>query len=448
MLGKQISCVHGDREQGKGPTQDKWARHFRGNRVSCLGAYLICPAANNRNRLDLRGRPSGSHPLFGSSVGQDKLGFVFDAVAFLPFRLHCKITTSHGYRPQEQRPQRPARIAAISAAISLLWGHGGTALLVALQVFYTSSKRSNSSSSSSYSRSFACPTPDETRVLGLTFTSSCRSLFRQALYNVSKAVELVLGDGRDEEDARRWNSARTKSDESEEDEDEDGPSLMSEDERKDMRRKIREVLDTNLNVEEETDPVQRRIKMQKLLADYPLVVEEEDPNWPEDADGRGFNLDQFFNKITIKNVRNDDDDHNYESDKEVVWQDDNYILPIKDITAREWEDTVFKDFNPLNEKARNELERAVEMFWESGLPSPRCVAIDACVEHDLVDALQVSIYPEILFTKAGKILHRDKVVRSADEWSKIMAFFYYKAVRPTCLDKTAGKNQEKIPSLS
>ncbi|URE07858.1 hypothetical protein MUK42_18900, partial [Musa troglodytarum] len=200
--------------------------------------------------------PSGSHPRCGSSVRQDKLGFVFDAVAFLPFRRHCKITTSHGYRPQEQRPQRAARIAAISAAISLLWGHGGTALLVALQVFYTSSKRSNSSSSSSSLRSFACPTPDETRVLGLTFTSSCRSLFRQALYN---AVELVLGDGRDEEDARIWNSARTKSDE---DEAEDGPSLMSVDERKEMRRKIREVLDTNLNVEEETDPVQRRIKMQ------------------------------------------------------------------------------------------------------------------------------------------------------------------------------------------
>nr|XP_009402681.1 PREDICTED: uncharacterized protein LOC103986396 [Musa acuminata subsp. malaccensis] len=291
--------------------------------------------------------------------------------------------------------------------------------------------------------------------VGLCFAKPCTTA------RASKAVELVLGDGRDEEDARRWNSAKTESDESDEDEDEDGPSLMSEDERKEMRRKIREVLDTNLNVEEETDPVQRRIKMQKLLADYPLVVEEEDPNWPEDADGRGFNLDQFFNKITIKNVRNDDDDYNYDSDKEVVWQDDNYIRPIKDITAREWEDTVFKDFNPLvilvhnryrrpreNEQARNELERAVEMFWESGLPSPRCVAIDACVEHDLVDALQVSIYPEILFTKAGKILHRDKVVRSADEWSKIMAFFYYKAVRPSCLDETAGKDEEKIPSLS
>lgn len=184
------------------------------------------------------------------------------------------------------------------------------------------------------------------------YTCACKLKAR-----ASKAVELVLGDGRDEEDARRWNSAKTESDESDVDEDEDGPSLMSEDERKEMRRKIREVLDTNLNVEEETDPVQRRIKMQKLLADYPLVVEEEDPNWPEDADGRGFNLDQFFNKITIKNVRNDDDDYNYDSEKEVVWQDDNYIRPIKDITAREWEDTVFKDFNPLVILVHNRYRR-------------------------------------------------------------------------------------------
>ncbi|WOL12432.1 hypothetical protein Cni_G21199 [Canna indica] len=282
----------------------------------------------------------------------------------------------------------------------------------------------------------------------------------------SKAVELVLGDGKDEEDAPRWNNGKRKNDESDDDSDEenddddDSPTLMTEEERKEMRRNIREVLSKSPNIDEETDPVQKKIKMQKLMADYPLVVEEDDPDWPEDADGWGFKFGQFFDKITIKNVKKDEDDENYDSDKEVVWQDDNYIRPIRDITAKEWEDTVFTDFNPLiilvhhryrrpqeNEKARNELERAVQMFWESGLPSPRCVAIDACVEHDLVDALQVSIFPEILFTKAGKILHRDKVARSADEWSKIMAFFYYKAVRPSCLDKTAGNKQENIPSL-
>ncbi|XP_073000525.1 thioredoxin-like fold domain-containing protein MRL7L homolog, chloroplastic isoform X1 [Typha latifolia] len=267
----------------------------------------------------------------------------------------------------------------------------------------------------------------------------------------SKAVELVFGNDDDDD--------TESDDDDDDDEDDDGPLLMTEEEREEMRRKIRQMLDTNPEMEEETDPEKRKIKMKKLLEDYTLVVEEEDPDWPEDADGRGFNLDQFFNKITIKNVKKDDDE-DYDSDEEIAWQDDNYIQPIRDITTKEWEDTVFKDFNPLiilvhnrykrpkeNEMARNELEKAVQIFWESGLPSPRCVGIDACVEHDLVDALQVSVFPEILFTKAGKILHRDKVVRTAEEWSKIMAFFYYKAVRPSCLSKTAGQIQEKIPSL-
>lgn len=249
---------------------------------------------------------------------------------------------------------------------------------------------------------------------------------------------------------------------SNEDNDNDNdPYFMSKEERLEMRRKIREVLDKVEDPAEETDPVQRKMKMQKLLEDYPLVVEEEDPDWPEDADGRGFNLDQFFDKITIKNVKKDGDAEDCDSDKEIVWQDDDYIKPIRDIAAEEWEDTVFKDFNPLvilvhnrykrhreNEKARVELEKAVKMFWDTGLPSPRCVAVDAVIEEELASALQVSAFPEILFTHAGKILHRDKVVRSAEDWSKIMAFFYYKAVRPSCLGTTAGQNQEKIPSLS
>ncbi|KAH0462265.1 hypothetical protein IEQ34_009840 [Dendrobium chrysotoxum] len=237
------------------------------------------------------------------------------------------------------------------------------------------------------------------------------------------------------------------------------PYLMTEEERLEMRRKIREVLDSNPVIEEEIDPVQRKIKMQRLLADYPLVIEEDDPDWPDDADGWGFKFDQFFNNIRIKNVRKEDDE-GYDSEKEIVWQDDDYIKPIRDITTREWEDTVFKNFNPCiilvhnrykrpkeNVRARDELEKAVKLFWETGLPSPRCVAVDAVVEDELAEALHVSIFPEIIFTKAGKILHRDKVVRNADEWSKMMAFFYYKAVRPPCLDKAVGVNKEKIPSL-
>ncbi|KMZ60405.1 Thioredoxin superfamily protein [Zostera marina] len=237
---------------------------------------------------------------------------------------------------------------------------------------------------------------------------------------------------------------------------------MSKERRLELRRKIKEMIANSPDVEEELDPEERRKKTQKLLSEYPLVVDEEDPDWPEDADGRGFNLDQFFDKITIKNVKKDTTNENSsDSDDEIVWKDDNYIKPIKDITIDDWEDTVFRDFNPLvilihnrysrpreNDKAHVELDGAVQMFWKTGLPSPRCVAVDAVVQHDLVEALKVSTYPEIIFTKAGKILHRDKVVRTAEEWSKIMAFFYYKAVRPPCLEKTAGQNPEKIPTLS
>jgi hypothetical protein len=38
----------------------------------------------------------------------------------------------------------------------------------------------------------------------------------------------------------------------------------------------------------------------------------------------------------------------------------------------------------------------------------QCVAVDACAEPDLVDALKVSGFPEILFTNAGRIIHREK----------------------------------------
>lgn len=138
------------------------------------------------------------------------------------------------------------------------------------------------------------------------------------------------------------------------------PFLMSAEERREWRMKIREVLDSAPDVEEEMDPVEKKKRMEKLLANYPLVVDEDDPEWPEDADGWGFNLNQFFNKITIKNVKkDDDDDENYDSDKEIVWQDDNYIRPIKDITTAEWEETVFKDISPLIILVHNRYKRSV-----------------------------------------------------------------------------------------
>ncbi|KAL6275083.1 hypothetical protein ACE6H2_025775 [Prunus campanulata] len=272
----------------------------------------------------------------------------------------------------------------------------------------------------------------------------------------SKTVEKV---GSDEEKGEPFND----SDEGDEPclGDKDDPYLMGSEERREWRNKIRQVLDTNPDVEEELDPIERTKKVQQLLANYPLVVEEDDPEWPDDADGRGFKLDQFFDKITIKNntARKDDND-NDDSDNEIVWQDDNYIRPIKDVVTAEWEETVFKDISPLiilvhnrykrpkeNENIWNELEKAVHIIWNCKLPSPRCIAVDAVTEHDLVSALQVSVFPEIIFTKAGKILYREKAIRSGDELSKVMAFFYYGAARPPCLNGI-GDRQEPIPYVS
>ncbi|CAB4319301.1 unnamed protein product [Prunus armeniaca] len=275
----------------------------------------------------------------------------------------------------------------------------------------------------------------------------------------SKTVEKVGSDEEKGEPFKPFN------DSDEEDEpclgDKDDPYLMGSEERREWRNKIRQVLDTNPDVEEELDPSERTKKVQQLLANYPLVVEEDDPEWPDDADGRGFKLDQFFDKITIKNntARKDDND-NDDSDNDIVWQDDNYIRPIKDVVTAEWEETVFKDISPLiilvhnrykrpkeNEKIRNELEKAVHIIWNCKLPSPRCIAVDAVTEHDLVSALKVSVFPEIIFTKAGKILYREKAIRSGDELSKVMAFFYYGAARPPCLNGI-GDRQEPIPYVS
>ncbi|XP_038876051.1 thioredoxin-like fold domain-containing protein MRL7L, chloroplastic [Benincasa hispida] len=286
------------------------------------------------------------------------------------------------------------------------------------------------------------------------------SCFRSSTLRAYKtAGSLRSGDGKKKKGQVDMDSDEEDDSSSEKQQD---LELMDAEERREWREKIREVIDMNPNVEEEIDNMEKRRMMQKLLADYPLVVDEEDPDWPEDADGWGFNLGQFFDKITIKNKKKDDkdDDDKDDTDNEIVWQDDNYIRPIKDITIAEWEEAVFKDISPLiifvhnrykrpkeNEKVREELENAVHIIWNCNLPSPRCVAVDAVVECNLVSALQVSTFPEIIFTKAGKILYREKGFVSADELSKIMAFFYYGAAKPPCLNDI-GDYQETIPSVS
>lgn len=126
---------------------------------------------------------------------------------------------------------------------------------------------------------------------------------------------------------------------------------MDEDERIEFRKKIRQMIEMNPEVKD-VDPEEKKKMMEKLLSDYPLVVDEEDPDWPEDAEGRGFNFSQFFDKMTIKNVKKDDED--YDSDGEVNWQD---IRAIKDIKSEEWEDTVFQDLSPLIVLVHNRYRR-------------------------------------------------------------------------------------------
>uniref|UniRef100_A0A803Q9F7 Thioredoxin-like fold domain-containing protein MRL7L, chloroplastic n=1 Tax=Cannabis sativa TaxID=3483 RepID=A0A803Q9F7_CANSA len=263
---------------------------------------------------------------------------------------------------------------------------------------------------------YNCIQRNECRTLSLSFNSS-----RSHVPKTGNTFAYSRGGQRgveEEEDS---------SDSDDEDEpvvDKNDPYLMTLEEREEWRRKIREVMVRNLEVKEEVMPEERRKKVQELVDKYPLVVEEDDPDWPEDAD------------------------------------DDNYIRPIKDITTADWEETVFKDISPLiilvhnryrrpkeNEKIRDEIEKAVHIIWNCRLPSPRCVAVDAVIETDLVSALQVSVFPEMIFTKAGKILYREREMRTADELSKIMAYYYYGAAKPPCL-KTVVASEEAIPSVS
>lgn len=195
--------------------------------------------------------------------------------------------------------------------------------------------------------------------------------------------------------------------------------------------------------------------------DYPLYVDEEDPNWPEEEeDGWGLQLSQFFDKVKVKNEK-DDDDVDYLTEDELDWDDDTEThLPVKDITAKEWEDAVFGDISPLvvlvfdryhrpfdNMKVRKELDKAIQIFWDSDKPSPRAIRLDAAKETDLVSALKVKDSPIILFIKSGKILLRLTEILTADDLAKIMAYFYYGSNQPECL-KNMRLAEEEVPALA
>ena len=83
----------------------------------------------------------------------------------------------------------------------------------------------------------------------------------------SKAVQLVLG-GR-----ARDAAGDTDSESSDDEGGEDGEVRMTDEERRTLRRKIREMMDRVPETAELTDPEERRAKMRELLTKYELVVE-------------------------------------------------------------------------------------------------------------------------------------------------------------------------------
>uniref|UniRef100_A0A5B6YLG2 Uncharacterized protein n=1 Tax=Davidia involucrata TaxID=16924 RepID=A0A5B6YLG2_DAVIN len=175
-----------------------------------------------------------------------------------------------------------------------------------------------------------------------------------------------------------------------------------------------------------------------------MVVTEDDPNWPLDADvGWGVRASEYFEQHPIKNVVGEDG-------VEIDWEgeiDDNWV---KEINCLEWESfafhpsplivLVFERYNraTYNWKVLKELEKAVKVYWgvKDRLP-PRTVKIDINIERDLAYALKVKECPQILFLRGNKIVYREKEMRTADELVHMIAHFYYNAKKPSWISDAA-----------
>ncbi|KAF7024437.1 hypothetical protein CFC21_036791 [Triticum aestivum] len=173
------------------------------------------------------------------------------------------------------------------------------------------------------------------------------------------------------------------------------------------------------------------------------VVEEEDPSWPLDADvGWGVRASEYFDKHSIKNVTVDGVEIDWEGEVDRGW--------VKEINCLEWESFAFHPsplivlvFERYNRAADNwrflqELEKATKVYWDTKdrLP-PRTVKIDLNIERDLAYALQAKECPQLLFLRGNKILYREKEIRTADELVQMIAYFYYNAKRPSCVNPEA-----------
>uniref|UniRef100_A0A7C9CJC8 Thioredoxin domain-containing protein n=1 Tax=Opuntia streptacantha TaxID=393608 RepID=A0A7C9CJC8_OPUST len=178
--------------------------------------------------------------------------------------------------------------------------------------------------------------------------------------------------------------------------------------------------------------------------DKEMVVEEDDPDWPMDADvGWGIRASEYFEKYPIKNVIGDDG-------VEIDWEGELDDSWVQEINCLEWESFafhpsplivfVFERYNRAtdNWKLLKEMEKALKVYWNAKdrLP-PRAVKLDINIERDLAYALKVRECPQILFLRGQRILYREREPRTADELVHMIAYFYYNAKKPSWIDEAA-----------
>ncbi|CAH2077666.1 unnamed protein product [Thlaspi arvense] len=134
-----------------------------------------------------------------------------------------------------------------------------------------------------------------------------------------------------------------------------------------------------------------------------MVVEEEDPDWPLDTDvGWGIKASEYFDTHPIKNVVGEDG-------TEIDWEGEIDDSWVKEINCLEWESFAFHP-SPLvvlvferykrasdNWKTLKELEKAIKVYWEA----------------------------------------KDRLP------PRMIAHFYYKAKRPSWVDKAKGQCRKK-----
>ncbi|KDP26497.1 hypothetical protein JCGZ_17655 [Jatropha curcas] len=171
-----------------------------------------------------------------------------------------------------------------------------------------------------------------------------------------------------------------------------------------------------------------------------MVVKEEDPNWPLDADvGWGIRASEYFEKHPIKNVVGEDG-------LKIDWEGETDDTWVKEINCLEWESfafhpsplivLVFERYNraTVNWNTLKELEKAAKVYWSAKdrLP-PRTVKIDINIERDLAYALKVKECPQLLFLRGNRIIYREREFRTADELVQMIAHFYYNAKKPSCV---------------